>query len=142
MFGTLDISTSGMVAQRARIEAAAANIANAETILDSSGRVNPYRARIVHFAVGDPSAKTGEARRMGVHVAAIEKDKGEFNLHWDPDSPYAYQSGPSAGYVPAPNINPVWEQVNALEASRAYEANVMAAEATKAMTAQALRLLA
>jgi len=44
--------------------------------------------------------------------------------------------------VPQPNVNPVVEQINALEASRAYEANVVAAEATKSMMAQALRLLA
>ena len=142
MYGALEISTSGMIAQRARIEAAAANIANADTILDSSGKVNPYRARIVHFAAGDPTARTAEGKRMGVHVSKIELDKGGFNLKWDPDSPYAYTSGPNSGYVPMPNVNPVWEQINAMEAARAYEANAMAAEATKAMTAQALRLLA
>jgi flagellar basal-body rod protein FlgC len=131
-----------MVAQRARIEAAAANIANADTILDSQGRVNPYRARIVHFAPGDPSATDAAGRKFGVHVAAIEEDKGPYELKWDPDSPYAFQGGPNAGYVPTPNVNPVWEQINAMEAARAYEANAMAAEATKAMTAQALRLLA
>lgn len=142
MYGGLDISTSGMIAQRARIEAAAANIANADTVLDSKGRVNPYRPRIVHFAPGDPNAHRESGRELGVHVASIETDRGPFNLKWEPDSPYAFQSGPNMGYVPMPNVNPVWEQINAMEAARAYEANVMAAEATKALTAQALRLLA
>lgn len=142
MYGALDISTSGMIAQRARIEAAAANIANADTILDAHGKVNPYKARIVHFAPGDPTAKNVLGRAQGVHVAAIEEDQSPFNLRWDPDSPYAFDSGPNAGYVPSPNVNTVWEQINAMEAARSYEANVMAAEATKAMTAQALRLLA
>lgn len=142
MYGALDISTSGMIAQRTRIEAAAANIANADTILDAQGRLNPYRARIVHFAVGDPTAKTASARKMGVHVAAIEEDPSPPNMKWDPHSPYAIQSGPQAGYVPMPHVNTVWEQINAMEAARAYEANVMAAEATKAISAQALRLLA
>lgn len=142
MYGALDISTSGMIAQRTRLEVVAANIANKDAILDSSGRVNPYRRREVFFAPGDPSAKTGAGRKMGVHVAAIEQDDAPFNLKYDPSSPYAYKDGPNAGYVPTPNINPVMEQVNAMEAARAYEANVVAAEATKSMVAQALRLLA
>jgi flagellar basal-body rod protein FlgC len=142
VYGALDISTSGMIAQRARIEAAAANIANADTILDSKGRVNPYRARIVHFAPGDPTADSAQGRAMGVRVASIEEDQGPYNLKWEPDSPYAFTSGPQAGYVPMPNVNTVWEQMNAMQAARSYEANVMAAEATKAITAQALRMLA
>jgi flagellar basal-body rod protein FlgC len=39
-------------------------------------------------------------------------------------------------------VNAVWEQINAVEAARAYEANIVAAEATKSMLGQALRLLA
>ena len=77
-----------------------------------------------------------------MHVAAIEIDQGEFNYRPDPDSPYAIKSGRWKGYVPEPNVNPVVEQLNALEASRAYEANIVAAETTKQMMAQALRLLA
>ena len=79
---------------------------------------------------------------MGVHVAAIEIDQSPLNTRWDPTSPYAYKSGPEEGKVPEPNVNPVVEQINALDASRAYEANVVAAEATKSMMAQALRLIA
>jgi flagellar basal-body rod protein FlgC len=142
MYGALDISTSGMIAQRARIEAAAANIANADTILDAQGKVNPYRARIVHFSPGDPGSRSADGRAKGVHVAAIEEDQSPYNLRWDPDSPYAFDSGPNTGYVPMPNVNTVWEQINAMEAARSYEANVMAAEATKAITAQSLRLIA
>ncbi|MGH7243690.1 MAG: flagellar basal body rod protein FlgC [Phycisphaerales bacterium] len=142
MYGTLDISTSGMTVQRARMAAIAANIANRSTILDEKGNVSPYRARKVIFAPGDPQASTPEGRQLGVHVAAIELDKGEFNYRWDPTNPYAIQKGEKRGYVPEPNINPVVEQLNAMEASRAYEANVVAAETTKQMMAQALRLLA
>jgi flagellar basal-body rod protein FlgC len=142
MYGALDISTSGLIAQRARIDAISANIANQGTILDAQGNVNPYRSRIVHFAPGDPTAKTAAGRKMGVHVSQIELDRSPFNMRWEPDSPYAYKSGPNAGYVPSPNVNPVIEQINAMEAARAYEANIVAAEATKTMTAQALRLIA
>jgi len=142
MYGALDISTGGMVAQRTRAETIAANIANRGTILDKDGQVNPYRRRQVMFAPGDPSATTKAGREMGVHVARIDVDQSPFNMRWDPDSPYAYKTGQQAGYVPEPNINPAVEQINMLEASRAYEANVSAAEATKSMFSQMLRLLA
>jgi len=142
MYGSLDISTSGMTVQRARMAAIAANIANRSTILDEKGNVNPYRARQVVFAPGDPQASSPEGRQLGVHVAGIKIDQGEFNYRWDPTNPYAIQKGDKRGYVPEPNVNPVIEQLNAMEASRAYEANVVAAETTKQMMAQALRLLA
>jgi len=142
MYGALDISTSGMIAQRTRIEVIAANIANKDSILDASGALNPYRARIVHFAPGDPTAKSPDGRALGVHVSQIEIDQSPLNFRWDPTSPYAVKQGDHAGYVPESNVNPVVEQMNAMGASRAYEANVVAAEVTKAMSAQALRLLA
>lgn len=142
MYGSLEISTSGMVAQRTRLNSIAANIANKNTILDEHGNVNPYRGRRVHFAAGNPIAATPESKRMGVHVARIEIDQSPPSLRYAPGDPYAYKSGPNAGYVPEPNINPIVEQINAMEASRAYEANVVAAEASKTMMSQALRLLA
>lgn len=141
MYGSLDISTSGMIAQRNRMAVIASNIANRNVMLDERGQVNPYRRRDAMFAVGDPSASTEEGRAMGVHLAEVSIDQSPFNLHYDPDNPYAYQSGPQRGYVPEPNIDIVTEQINAMEASRAYEANVVAAEASKAMIAQSLRLL-
>jgi flagellar basal-body rod protein FlgC len=142
MYGSLDISTGGMIAQRTRMAVIAANIANRHTILDENGEVNPWRRQIVHFAPGDPSSGSSEARELGVHVAEIELDQAPFNLRYDPDSPNAYKDGPNRGYVPEPNVNPIIEQINALDASRAYEANVAAAESTKSMMASALRLLA
>lgn len=143
MYGSLDISTSGMVAQRVRLETIQANIANSNTILDSNGNVSPFRRRMVMFAPGAPTSSNPSARQLGVHVAEVALDPtpakpGEY----DPDNPYAYKSGPYKGHVATTNINPVVEWVNALEAGRAYEANVAAAEATKTMVAQALRLLA
>ncbi len=143
MYGSLDISTSGMIAQRTRLQVIAANIANRNAILDSAGNVDPYRRRIIGLAPGDPTATTPEGRAMGVHVAAIDLDSSPLQMaSYDPENPHAYKSGPNAGYVPGTNVNPVWEQVNAMEASRAYEANVVAAEAAKTMMGQALRLLA
>jgi flagellar basal-body rod protein FlgC len=142
MYGTLDISTSGMIAQRTRLEVISANIANKDSILDADLQVNPYRRRQVHFAPGNPGARSAEGRQLGVHIAEIQINHDAIRLRYDPASPYAYKDGPSAGYVPTPDIDAVTEQINAMEALRAYEANVIAAEGTKTMMAQALRLLA
>ena len=138
MYGALDISTSGMIAQRTRMAVISANIANANTILDSRGNPTPFRKRIVHFEPGDPSASSGAGRAMGVHVAEIGRDEEAIRMRYEPGSPYADKDG----YVPYPDINTQLEQINAMTAARAYEANVAAAETTKSMMAQALRLLA
>lgn len=135
MYGSLDISVSGMVAQRTRLETVATNIANADAILDENGEPNPFQRRIAHLA------PAGDARRGelgGVRVAAIDLDDSEFRLDYDPGNPYADERG----YVRYPNVDPTIEQVNGMLALRAYEANVAAAETTKTMMAQSLRLIA
>ena len=138
MYGSLDISTSGMIAQRTRMAAIAANIANVNTVLDADGNVNPFRKRMVFFSAGYPGASTRAGKTLGVHVASIEADPDAVRLKYMPGSPYADKNG----YVPYPDINPSLEQINAMQAARSYEANVVAAEITKQMMAQALRLLA
>ena len=138
MYGALNISTSGMIAQRTRMAVISANIANANTILDSSGNLNPYKKRIVHFAPGDPSAADAGGRNLGVHVSEIARDENAVRWKYEPGSKYANEDG----YVPYPDISPQLEQINAMTAARAYEANVVAAETTKTMMAQALRLIA
>ncbi len=132
MYGTLDISTSGMIAQRTRMSTIALNIANSKTILNSSGEYEPYKRRAAMFAAGNPDGG------MGVRVAEISIDEGAIRPKYMPESPFA----DAEGYVMVPDIDPTTEWVNGMQASRAYEANVVAAEATKNMMAQALRLLA
>lgn len=139
MYGLLDISTSGMIAQRTRLTTISANIANQNAVMPDG---TPYRAREVMFAPGDPTAADPESQALGTHVARIEIDQRPFNIRWDPGNPMAYKEGPQKGYVRTSNVNPIVEQINAMQAGRAYEANAVAAEATKAMVAQALRLLA
>lgn len=134
MFGSLDISTSALVAQRTRMNVIAANMANMNSIEDADGNYSPFRRRIAVFASGDPSR--GSDR--GVHVSEILLDATPFRKVKEAGSPYA----DADGYVEYPNIDPTMEQINALEASRAYEANITAAEATKAMMKASLRLLA
>ncbi len=141
MYGLLDISTSGMIAQRTRLTAISANIAN-QNSFEADG--TPYRARQVMLEAGD--ANTGQdgslEGRAGVRVADITIDQSPFQMRWDPGHPFALRDGPQAGYVRTSNVNSVVEQINAMQASRAYEANVAAAEASKSMLAQALRLIA
>lgn len=134
MYGTLDISTSALVAHRTRLDVISANIANANTIFNADGEHEPFQRRIAMLAQGDPDR--GEA--MGVHVAAIELDQSQPRLVYEPGSPYANADG----YVAYPNIDTVTEQVNAMEAARAYEANIAAIEATKSMISVALQVLA
>ena len=137
MYNSLDIAVSGMVAQRTRLNTIAANLANQNTILDASGNPNPYQRRFTVFAPGDGNGGSG------VHVQSIEINDAPPKLRWEPNSPFARPEGsPDAGYVYYPDIDPVTEQIDALEAQRAYEANVQAAEAAKSMMAQALSILA
>jgi len=133
MFGSLDISASALAAQRTRMDVIAANLANVNTTRDADGE-GPFRRRIAVFGEGDPATKS----TMGVHVRDIMLDDAPFRMVHEPGHPDA----DADGYVQYPNINPANEMVNLLEASRAYEANIAAAEATKNMVNAALRLLA
>jgi len=133
MFGLFDISTSGLVAQRVRLETIAANLANQETLLDAHGRYAPWRRRSVEFAVGE----TSNDGALGVRVAGIH-ESDSFDLRFQPGHPYA----DPAGYVRYPDVDPVFEQIDALDAVRAYEANIAAVEASKSMFSSALGLLA
>ena len=133
MFGALDISTSGLVAQRTRLNVIAANIANKDTLLDAEGRYEPYRRRIAMLSAGDPTRGTPD----GVQVLEIALDDAPLRLKHEPSSPYA----DADGYVAYPNVDGVVEQMNAMEAARSYEANITAIEATKSMMSIALEML-
>ncbi len=133
MFGALDISTSGLVAQRTRMDTIAENMANQHSTMDANGNYAPFRRRLAVFSPGDPA--TGND--MGVHVREIMHDPAPFRKVHEPGHPHADEQG----YVEYPNVDPMMEMVNAIEATRAYEANITAAEATKAMIDSALRLL-
>ena len=134
MFGSLDISTSALVAQRTRLNVISANIANQNSIEDENGNYSPFRRRIAIFAPGDPTTGSKE----GVHVREIDLDDSPLTPKYQP----GHQHADKDGNVYYPNINGTMEMVNALEASRAYEANITAVEATKSMINSALRLLA
>ena len=135
MFDTLDMGASGLMAQRTRLDTIAANIANAQSTRDPvTGQVNPYRRRFVVFSPGQPN----QPARPGVHVAGIKLDPSPLQRRFEPGHPDADPQG----YVSYPNVDLAVEYVNALEASRAYEANVSMMEVTKAMINASLRLIA
>jgi flagellar basal-body rod protein FlgC len=139
MFGSLDISTSALVAQRTRLNVIAGNIANMHATRDANGDPNPYQRRVALLATGNPAGGPDEP---GVHVQSIVKDPSPFNKVHDPGHPDALSSGPDQGYVMYPNVDHATEMINALQAARAYEANVTVMEITKSMAAASLRLLA
>lgn len=135
MFGSLDISTSALIAHRTRLDTISGNIANARSIINAqTGQYEPFQRRIATLAPGDPASNSPS----GVHVAEIALDPSPPRLEYDPFSPYANDDG----YVGYPNINVVIEQMNAMEAARSYEANIAAVEATKSMMSVALQMLA
>lgn len=139
MFSVLDISASGLYAQRVRMDTIANNMANLETTRDAQGRAVPFRRQDVVFKVGAPQFGL---RGEGVEVPAVVDDPRPFRKEFKPDHPDAIREGPDAGYVLFPNIDPIVETVNMIDATRAYEANVTVMDATKSLFNTALRILA
>jgi flagellar basal-body rod protein FlgC len=139
MFGALDVSTSALVAQRVRMDTIAGNIANEFTIANSKGEAEPYQRRVALFAPGNPAAGPDAP---GVHVAKIIKDPSPPRRVYDPGHPLAAKEGHWNGYVAYPNVDRTIEFVNAMEAYRAYEANVTVMNTTKGMISASLKLLA
>ena len=136
MFGSLDISVSGLTAQRIRMDTIAGNIALASATRRTDGQPGPYRRHIAVFATGDGRGGPG------VHVKEISEDRSAPRLEREPDHPDAIKSGPMAGWVQYPNVDPATEMIDAMLASRAYEANIAAIDVTKSMISSSLRLLA
>ena len=140
MISAMDISTSALVAQRTRLNAISSNIANMSSIRDEKGELQPYQARYVVFQT-DESMKTKHGA-VGVKVSSVETEKVEPTYRYQPGHPHAIQEGERKGYVAYPNVNLNTEFVDALEATRAYEANIGVMEVTKNLGEQTLRILA
>jgi len=157
---SFDISGYGLSAQRFRINVVSSNIANANTTRTDEG--GPYRRREVIFKAFDfneiLNQKLGKDNNlikyedplneeefgkepkpsiMGVYVDKIVRDDSEFNMKYDPSHPDAN----AEGYVAYPNINPVIEMADLVEATRAYEANVAAFQSVRTMANSALSML-
>ena len=150
---SLDLSSSGMTSERLRMDVISNNLANVNTTHTDSGE--PYRRQEVVLAAGGvkfsdtlglmESGASGremaaqmmddeESDLSGVHVQQILPDQTPFKQEYDPGNPDA----DARGYVKMPNVSVVTEMVDMMGASRAYEANVTAVQAAKAMAERAL----
>jgi len=140
MIPALDISTSALVAQRIRLDTVSSNLANLTSMeRDEKGNMQPYQSRYVIFQTDD--ALETKQGAVGVKVASVQTEQVEPLYRWQPAHPYAIKDGPKKGYVAYPRVNMTAEMVDALVATRAYEANIGAMELTKNMAQQSLRIL-
>ena len=130
------ISGSALSAQRLRMDVISSNLANAETTDTPEG--GPYKQRRVVFSPIPPSGKSRllALPSQGVAVTKIVADQSAPKLVYEPDHPDANPDG----FVSYPNIDVVSEMVDMLSATRAYEANVTAVNAAKAMAQRALEI--
>ena len=143
ILSSLSVSVSGMTAQRKRVDTISENIANANTTRTPQG--GPYRRREVIFAAVANDRNFEEELRSQVRsldtatqvkvVGIVQDDKLPI-LRFEPGHPDAN----AEGYVAMPNVNAMQELVNLMEASRSYEANVAAFNASKNMWQSALDL--
>ena len=140
MISALDISTSALAAQRVRLTAISSNLANRSSIRDENGQVKPYQARYVVFQTDDEMQTSHGA--AGVKVASVETENIEPRYKYQPSHPLAIKDGKWKGYVAYPNVNMTQEFVDALEATRSYEANIGVMEVSKNLGQQTLRILA
>jgi flagellar basal-body rod protein FlgC len=134
MFEVLDIGASGLTAQRIRMDTLSSNMANINTRYSKDGQKVPYRRKIVEFQEG----LAGDSSKPGVHVKDIKEDQTPFQVKHDPGNPDADKDG----NVLYPAMDLTMEYVNALEASRSYEANVTMMDTAKSMISSSLRILA
>ncbi|GIX04511.1 MAG: flagellar basal-body rod protein FlgC [Planctomycetaceae bacterium] len=136
MFRALEVSASGLLAQRLRMDTIAGNIAQVNTTENEHGEPEPFVRRLVLMqAVPVGSAGTTETYAVTAEVALDHATP--FRKVYAPQHPHADEQG----YVQYPNINMITEYVNALEAARAYEANLATMQMTRQLMENTLRLL-
>lgn len=141
---TFNISASGMTAQRLRLDVASENIANVKTTRTADG--GPYRRKVVELTADDRSFAAVYRGRLaadrvfshgrGVKATAIMQDPTELKAVYEPDHPDA----DAEGYIRVPNIDMVKEITDSMAASRTYEANITAFNASKLMAQKALEI--
>ncbi len=129
LFSSMNISASGMSAQRLRMDIIASNIANVQTTRTSQG--GPYRKKEVVFA-----SILNNKMQEGVRVAEIFSDPSPFRLLYNPQHPDANPEG----YVAMPNVNTITEMIDMIATTRCYEANITAFKSAQNMFNKALEL--
>ena len=140
ILSSFDISGSGMTAQKYRLDIVSQNIANAQVTRTENGEA--YRRKMVILQSSnvqtfrDVLNNEIGVRKQGVEVAAVVDDESALVPVYDPSHPDAN----AEGYVMYPNVNTAQEMIDAMGASRAYEANVTAFNATKSIAMKALEI--
>ncbi|MDI6703069.1 MAG: flagellar basal body rod protein FlgC [bacterium] len=142
LFDAIDTSSSGLTAERLRMDVIANNIANVNTTRTPEG--GPYRRQQVIFEPRESPRFSipfvGRDRKLepgkGVRVVAIQEDESPPRLEYRPGHPDADENG----YVRLPNVNIVVEMTDMITATRAYEANVQVITSAKDMMMRALRI--
>lgn len=137
---SFDISASALTAERQRLDIASENLANTNTTRTESG--GAYRRKMVvlkevpstSFRTKFNSLLGRTASKGGVQVTEIVEDQRDLNPVYNPDHPDADEDG----YVMMPNVDPVKETIDAMSATRSYEANITAFNAMKLMAQRAL----
>ena len=135
-FSAMEVSASGLAAQRTRMNVASSNLANAQTTQSADGS-GPYKRRDVLLSATDVPGEQGapfSAAVKGVAVQQITQDSAPPRMEYDPGHPQADKNG----YVAYPNVNPVEEMVDMITASRAYEAGVTTMSTAVNMAERAL----
>lgn len=137
LFGVMQISSSGLAAERVRAEVVTANMANAETTRTPEG--GPYRRKQVVFETRQLPGTTpsGIPDAKGVRIAGVLEDKTEPYQRYEPGHPDAN----AEGLVSYPAINPVQEMVDLMGAVRAYQLNAAAVNSSKQMIQQSIDIL-
>ncbi len=142
MFNSINVSASGLTAERLRMDVISRNIANANVTRTAAG--TPYRRQVPIFRALKPktfkmtydkaigAAVAGE----GVEVYKVVEDTTPFRQVYNPSHPDANEDG----MVLMPNVDTVTEMINLIAASRAYEANVTTINAAKGMAMKALEI--
>lgn len=146
IFSAIDTSASALTAQRLRMDVVSSNIANAQStraVLNENGEYEPYRRKMVVLQSEDNSfssmlkhASADSESVNGVKVSRIVEDDEPFKLTYNPNHPDANE----AGYVEMPNVDPLQEMVDMMSATRSYEANITALNASKSMLMKTLEI--
>ncbi|WP_214740093.1 MULTISPECIES: flagellar basal body rod protein FlgC [unclassified Exiguobacterium] len=137
MFDSFHISASALTSQRLRMDTVSANIANAQTTRGKlvDGEWQPYTRKMTVLQEA-PFRKQMNAINGGVQVSQIIEDDAPYKLAYNPSHPDADERG----YVQMPNVDLLKEMVDLMGATRSYEANIAAMNASKAMLVKAMEI--
>ncbi|KOF53687.1 MULTISPECIES: flagellar basal body rod protein FlgC [unclassified Achromobacter] len=134
LLSIFSIAGSALSAQSQRMNVAASNMANADSVVGPDGQ--PYRARQVVFQVDPAGGQAAGQEIGGVRVAGVIQDSSPLKRVYDPKHPMA----DAEGYVNMPNVDPVAETVNMIAASRSYQANVEVLNTAKSLMQKTLTI--